>query len=334
MIRAGSFVSLAAGAVLLVGVPLLVRDQYQLHVASLIGCYWILIAGLNLVVGFAGQLSIGHVGLLAAGAYAFAIVSGKWGLDPQATLLVSGGVGGICGLLLGIPSLRLPGFYFAMATLAFSLIVSELSLAQGDLTGGGIGLPVPTFLPPFDAPAGFYWLVLSMGALVTWLTWNVARFMWGRALIAIRDSEVAAASVSIPIYRLKLAVFAFSGVTAGIAGALFASLQSYITPETFTFDTGLFFFVCIVIGGRGSILGPFVGTVVLTALPEVVAPLAKLGNFFYGLLLLAVVLLAPEGIGRLFGWVAEWLRPPSAGSHVVDPDLPRLAAAIRSDTTA
>ena len=98
------------------------------------------------------------------------------------------------------------------------------------------------------------------------------------------------------MFRAKLMVFVFSGVTAGIAGALFASLQSYITPDTFVFELGLFFFVCIIIGGRGGIIGPFIGTVVLTALPELVAPLAKLGNFFYGLLLLVVVLLIPEGL--------------------------------------
>lgn len=312
--------------------PYWVRDQYQLHLAALIGAYWVLIAGLNLVVGFAGQLSIGHVGLLAIGAYSFAILAGTHGWNPELTLLVSGALGGVCGALLGLPSLRLPGFYFAMATMAFALIVSELSLAQGGLTGGGVGLSVPGFSAPFDTPAGLYWLVLIVGAGVTWLTWNVARLMWGRALIAVRDSDVAARSVGVPVFRLKLAVFVFSGVTAGIAGALFASLQSYITPDTFVFEIGLFFFVCIIIGGRGGILGPFIGTAILTALPELVAPLAKLGNFFYGLLLLFVVLLVPEGIGRLVEIGLERLRGEKRESHHVSPDLPRLAAALARET--
>lgn len=312
--------------------PYWVRDQYQLHLAALIGAYWVLIAGLNLVVGFAGQLSIGHVGLLAIGAYSFAILAGTHGWNPELTLLVSGALGGVCGALLGLPSLRLPGFYFAMATMAFALIVSELSLAQGGFTGGGVGLSVPGFSAPFDTPAGLYWLVLIVGAGVTWLTWNVARLMWGRALIAVRDSDVAARSVGVPVFRLKLAVFVFSGVTAGIAGALFASLQSYITPDTFVFEIGLFFFVCIIIGGRGGILGPFIGTAILTALPELVAPLAKLGNFFYGLLLLFVVLLVPEGIGRLVEIGLERLRGEKRESHHVSPDLPRLAAALARET--
>lgn len=322
---AAAAVALAALAAL----PWWARDQYQLHLASLIAVYWILIAGLNLVVGFSGQLSIGHVGLLAIGAYGFAILAGSHAWSPWVALMACGGLGGLCGLLLGLPSLRLPGFYFAMATMAFALIVSELSLSLGDLTGGGVGLAVPAFPTPFDTPDGFYFLLLGVAALVTWLTWNVARAMWGRGLVAIRDNPVAAESVGVPVFRMKLWVFVVSGVTAGIGGALFGSLQSYITPDTFVFELGLFFFVCIIIGGRGSIVGPLAGTIVLTALPELVAPLAKLGNLFYGILLLAVVLLVPEGIGRIFEWAAERLRPRREAHGLVEPDAARLAAAIR-----
>ena len=321
---------LLVGGLALVALPYWAGDLYQLHLASLIGAYWILIAGLNLVVGYAGQLSIGHVGLLAVGSYCFAILAGTHGIDPFLAILACGIVGGLAGLLLGLPSLRLPGFYFAMATMAFALIVTELSLAEGHLTGGGTGLSVPSFPAPFNTPWGYYWLILGLAALVTWLTWNVSRLMWGRALIAIRDSEVAATSVGVRLFRLKLAVFVFSGVTAGVGGALFASLQSYITPDTFVFEIGLFFFVCIIIGGRGTILGPLVGTVILTALPELVAPLAKLGSFFYGVLLLAVVLLIPEGFGRVFALVAERFGEPHR-SHEVKPDLGRLRGVLASE---
>ncbi len=321
--------AIAAVLAMLAALPWWARDQYQLHLASLIAVYWILIAGLNLVVGFSGQLSIGHVGLLAIGAYGFAILAGSHEWSPWMALVACGGLGGLCGLLLGLPSLRLPGFYFAMATMAFALIVSELSLSLGDLTGGGVGLAVPAFPVPFDTPDGFYFLLLGMAVLITWITWNVARTMWGRGLIAIRDNPVAAESVGVPVFRMKLWVFVVSGVTAGIGGALFGSLQSYITPDTFVFELGLFFFVCIIIGGRGSIVGPLAGTVVLTALPELVAPLAKLGNLFYGILLLAVVLLVPEGIGRIFEWAAERLRPRREVRGLVEPDAARLAAAIR-----
>jgi ABC-type branched-subunit amino acid transport system permease subunit len=158
--------------------------------------------------------------------------------------------------------------------------------------------------------------------------------MWGRAFISIRDNPVAAQSVGVPVFRAKLTAFVFSGVSAGVAGAVFASLQSYITPDTFVFELSLFFFVCIIIGGRGSILGPFVGTVVLTALPELVAPLAKLGNLFYGLLLLVVVLAVPEGIGRLIEIAAERLRPRTVHREPVQPDLDRLTRALQEPAIA
>jgi branched-chain amino acid transport system permease protein len=327
--RPSRVVGLALGALLVVTLPSWAGDQYQLHLAALIAVYWIMIAGLNLVVGFTGQLSIGHVGLLSIGAYGFAILAGKAGLSPYLAMLASGALGGLCGLLLGLPSLRLPGFYFAMATMAFALIVNELVMANPGLTGGGVGLPGPMFPAPFDTPAGFYYLVAALALLVTWLTWNIARRMWGRGLISIRDNPVAAQAVGVPVLRAKLAAFVFSGVSAGVAGAVFASLQSYITPDTFVFELSLFFFVCIIIGGRGSLIGPFIGTAILTALPEFVAPLAKLGNLFYGLLLLVVVLAVPEGIGRMFEIIGERLRPRTVHREPVTPDLARLARALK-----
>ena len=323
-------VALAVAACALLLLPFWAADQYQLHLAALIAVYWVLIAGLNLVVGYTGQLSIGHVGLLSIGSYAFCILVGKWGLDPYTSTAVAGMLGGLCGLALGLPSLRLPGFYFAMATMAFALIVNEIILAQVGLTGGGVGLMGPLYPEPFDSPAGFYYLTLLIAAFVTLLTWNIARSMWGRGLMAVRDNPVTAQSVGVPVFRAKLVVFVFSGVTAGVSGALFASLQSYITPETFVFDLSMFFFVCIIIGGRGSILGPLLGTVVLTALPDMVASLAKLGNFFYGLLLLVVVLLIPEGIGRMLEKLYEKFRPRKQQSVAIAPELGRLEAAIVS----
>src|SRR5207253_2032976 len=152
----------------------------------------------------------------AIGSYAFTILASQYGVDTFSATVVAGAIGAICGFILGLPSLRLPGFYFAMATLAFALIVGELSLAQQELTGGGAGLPVPGFPAPFDTPGGFYWLVLAVAALVTWVTTNIAGLMWGRALIAIRDSEVAARANGVPVFPMKLLVFTFSGFTAGL----------------------------------------------------------------------------------------------------------------------
>ncbi|WP_162581440.1 branched-chain amino acid ABC transporter permease [Variovorax sp. PBS-H4] len=321
-------ISLVLGALLIATLPFWAGDQYQLHLAALISVYWILVAGLNLVVGFTGQLSVGHVGLLSISAYTFAILGGSLGWNPYLATAAAGALGGLCGLLLGLPSLRLPGFYFAMATMAFAMIVNELILANPQLTGGGVGLPGPAFPAPFDSPTGFYYMVAGLASGVTWLTWNVARRMWGRAFISIRDNPVAAQAVGVPVLRAKLSAFVFSGMTAGIAGSVFASLQSYITPDTFVFELSLFFFVCIIIGGRGSLIGPFLGVAALTALPEVAAPLAKFGNLFYGVLLLVVVLVVPEGIGRMLELIGERIRPRVVHRQPVKPDLARLARAL------
>lgn len=321
-------------ALLLVALPWVTDNPYYLHIATLIGTYWILISALNLAVGYAGILSIGHVALLSIGAYTYAILTGQYEVDPWLACAAAAALGGLCGFILGLPSLRLPGFYFAMATIAFAMMAMEFSLAQDALTGGGAGLSVTMFSAPFDTPAGLYWLVLGAAAVVTWLSWNLVRFMWGRALIAVRDSSVAAAAAGVPVFRIKLSIFTFSGVAAGLAGALFATLQSYITPETFVFELSMFFFVCIVIGGRGSMWGPFVGTVILAALPELVGSLAHWGQFFYGALLLLVVLLIPEGVGSVVALVREKLNPSKRQKIVVKPDVPRLVAAIRHPRTA
>lgn len=307
--------------------PLVVSNQYHVHLLLLIAVYWVLVAGLTLVVGYAGQLSVGHVGLLAIGAYAFMILAGRYGISPMLAMLAAGMLGGLVGFLLGLPSLRLPGFYFAMVTLAFSMIVTEVLIARADLTGGGAGMSAPFFNEPFASPTGFFYLVLGVALLVTLLASNGARQLWGRGLIALRDSEVAAVACGIPVFRLKLAAFTFSGVTAGFAGALFASLQSYLTPEAFLFELGMFFFICIIVGGRDNLLGPFLGTAALTMLPELSAPLAKLGHLLYGILLLVVVLTVPKGLGHA---IARVLRRKQEARPSIDlqPDCPALARAI------
>lgn len=316
-------------AVFAAALPYITGNLYYLHVATIIGVYWVLISTLNLLVGFTGQLSVGHVGLLAIGAYAFCLLGGGQGWNPFLALFAGGTICAFIGLLLGLPSLRLPGFYFAMATLAFGLIVSELALAEQWLTNGSVGMPAPSFPAPFDTPWGFYWLVLGIGAFITWMTWNLARLMWGRAMVALRDSTVAASSVAVPIYFTKLMVFVFSGFTAGIAGGLYATSQSYITPDAFIVNLGIYFFVAIIIGGRGVIIGPFIGAAVLAAIPELVGPLAKYGTFFYGFILLMVVLVLPGGFGELITNLSAKLRREPQVSTNIEPDLEALRLAIR-----
>jgi ABC-type branched-subunit amino acid transport system ATPase component/ABC-type branched-subunit amino acid transport system permease subunit len=287
-----------------VGLPLL-DDSYAGVIAQRACIYWILVAGLNLVVGFAGQIAIGWVALLTLGAYATAVLTAgtvmtEW--PAYLALAVSGLVGAIFGAIVGLPALRLRTFYFAMTTLGFATIVTQVALAWKSVTGGGIGTPGPVFPWPFAPGWGFYYFCLILAALATWMTANIAASRFGRALVAIRDAEVAAEASGIAKPALLITVFLFSGALAGIAGGLFSSLQSYITPDAFTFDLSVLFFIAILIGGRGSILGPLLGTIILTVLPEFAAPLVAWSTFLYATLLLLIVLIIPGGIADLLDY--------------------------------
>lgn len=294
--------------VVLALLPFLLPNAYWTGTATLVLVFWILVSGLTLVVGYAGQLSVGHVGLLAVGAYTACSVSQHFGIGPFLALVAAALVGAIAGLLIGLPSLRLRRFYFAMATLGFATVVSQLAVVWRGVTGGGTGIAAPTFSAPFDTPGGFYWLVLLIALVATLLTWLYGRSNSGRALIAIRDAEVAAESVGVPTFRLKLVAFTFSGLLAGVSGGLYSSVQTYITPDAFTFDLSMLFFTAVLLGGRGRILAPAVATAVLVILPQLAAPLEKWSAFLYAVLLLVVVLLLPNGVGGLVDRLTERFR--------------------------
>jgi branched-chain amino acid transport system permease protein len=277
-------------------------DSYLGVIATRACIYWVLIAGLNLVVGFAGQIAIGWVALLTLGAYVTSVLTAGNlfpALSPFIALAIAALFCAVFGLIVGLPALRLRTFYFAMTTLGFATIVTQVALAWKSVTGGGVGVPGPIFPWPFDGPWGFYGLCLAFAVAFTWMTGNVAASRFGRALVAIRDAEVAAEAVGISKASLLVTVFLFSGAAAGVAGGLFAALQSYITPDAFTFDLSILFFIAILIGGRGSILGPLLGTCILTALPEFAAPLVAWSTFLYAALLLLIVLAVPGGIAEL-----------------------------------
>jgi branched-chain amino acid transport system permease protein len=319
-----------AAAVAILGVaalPLFTGNLYYVHVATTIAIYWVVVAGLNLLVGFSGQLSIGHVGLLAVGSYTLILGTMHLGVPPLPGLLLSGAVCGFIGLLLGLPSLRLSGFFFAMVTLAFGQIVADAALSEQWLTNGSMGLAAPALPAALAGELPFYALCAAIALLVTWTSRNIARSVWGSGLIAIRDADVAARSLGIPIFRAKLITFVFSGFTAGVGGGLFAILHTHITPDAFTFDLGLFFFVSIIIGGRGVIAGPFLGVAVLTAIPELVSSLAKYSTFFYGAILLAVSLLVPGGFSELIRQLVS-RRTRKSVPVATDPDAAMLRKEI------
>jgi ABC-type branched-subunit amino acid transport system ATPase component/ABC-type branched-subunit amino acid transport system permease subunit len=290
-------------ALLLVGITLpLFGGGYWGVIATRACVYWVLVSGLNLVVGFGGQIAIGWVALLTLGAYTTSVlVAGNVtpALPPYLALAIAAMVGAIFGLIIGLPALRLRTFYFAITTLGFATIVTQVALAWQSVTGGGVGVAGPIFPAPFASQWGFYYFCFGLAAICTWMTANIAASRFGRALTAIRDAEVAAEASGISKSALLGTVFVFSGAVAAIAGGLFAALQSYITPDAFTLDLSILFFIAILIGGRGSILGPLLGTILLTVLPEFAAPLVAWSTFLYAVLLLLIVLAIPGGIAEI-----------------------------------
>jgi ABC-type branched-subunit amino acid transport system ATPase component/ABC-type branched-subunit amino acid transport system permease subunit len=290
----------------LVGLLLpLLDDSYIGVIAQRAYIYWVLSAGLNLVVGYAGQIAIGWVAMLTLGAYTTAaLAAGRVGPEwnPYLALVAGGAMGAVFGVIVGLPALRLRTFYFAITTLGFATIVTQVALAWKDVTGGGVGTPGPVFSWPFEPGWGFYYFCFILAALSTWITANIGSSRYGRALVAIRDAEVAAEASGIAKPRLLILVFLLAGAMGGVAGGLFSSLQSYITPDAFTFEMSVLFFIGILIGGRGSILGPALGTIILTALPEFAAPLVQWSTFLYAALLLVIVLVIPGGIADLLDY--------------------------------
>jgi branched-chain amino acid transport system permease protein len=305
-----------------------VSNDYWALIGTRAAIYWVLVSGLNLIVGFAGHLAIGYVALLTLGAYTTSmLVAGN--VTPQvevfAALAIAGCVGAVFGVVVGLPALRLRTFYFAMSTLGFATIVAQIALAWQSVTGGGIGIAGPEFPAPFNTAWGYYYLCVAFAGVCTWLGANVAHSRFGRALIAIRDAEVAAEATGISKPHMLIAIFLFAGALAAIAGGLFASLQTYITPDAFTFDLSVLFFIAILIGGRGSILGPMLGTIILTILPEVAAPLAAWSTFLYAVLLLVIVLVMPGGIAALLDFRN---RRPLASNRAIVPRPAALAEVL------
>jgi branched-chain amino acid transport system permease protein len=319
------FLAVLAAAMIL---PFVSNDYWAL-IGTRAAIYWVLVSGLNLIVGFAGHLAIGYVALLTLGAYTTSVlVAGN--VLPQvevfAALAIAGCVGAVFGVVVGLPALRLRTFYFAMSTLGFATIVTQIALAWQSVTGGGIGIAGPEFPAPFNSAWGYYYLCVAFAALCTWLSANIAHSRFGRALIAIRDAEVAAEATGISKPRMLVAIFLLAGGLAAVAGGLFASLQTYITPDAFTFDLSVLFFIAILIGGRGSILGPMLGTIILTILPEVAAPLAAWSTFLYAILLLVIVLVMPGGIAALLDFRN---RRPLASNRAIVPRPAALAECMR-----
>jgi len=300
----------AVGAVL----ALTVNDYYVFVLAN-VALLAVVGIGLNVLLGLTGQVSFGHVGFYAIGAYTVAILTTQAGMSfwlawPIAALLAAA-----MGALLALPALRVKGPYLAMITIAFGFIVEHGIVEMRDLTGGqnGImGIMAPSLGSLAQGERAVALLALAAAAVAlagyAWLS----RGTWGAGMRAVRDSETAAASLGLNPLVIKVVAFAVSAACAGAAGALFAPLSSFVTPHTFGFVQSILFVLVVLLGGAGSVAGPIVGALIVGLLPELLSSLEEFRLLFFGLLLLVVLWVAPEGMVGLVRSVARRLRPVAA----------------------
>ena len=272
---------------------------YLLHLAILAGIYIILTVSINLIIGYAGQVSLGHAAFYGIGAYTSALMSLNWHLPFPLAALSAILVAGACGLALGLPTLRLKEDYLAIVTLGFGVIV-DLVFLNLEITGGPDGLagiPSPRFLGISFRPAAVYLMLVAVAVLLVLVfTYRLVNSYHGRALRAIRDHEVTAQVMGINTPAYKIIIFTLAAGLAGLAGSLYAHYITFINPETFGLHTSILILTMAVLGGMGSMAGSVLGAVILTALPEALRQFQAYQDLVYGALLVGLLIWRPEGI--------------------------------------
>lgn len=294
--------AVAVAALLALGWPL-VAPRYFVFLASLALVNAIVAIGLNLLSGYTHQLSFGHAGFLAIGAYTTALLVLRVGLLPAPlALLAAGAFTAAVGVALGVPCLRLEGLYLTMATLAFGFVVTEAILSLDTLTRGADGLKVPLArLGPWAlaSDAARYYLVLVVAAGLIAAAVNLTRMRAGRALLAIRESEIAAQASGVSVAAWKTIAFALSAFYTGVAGGLFAFVVGTLSPDAFDVFLSVDFVVMIVLGGLGSVPGSIAGAAVVTLLNDRLAAFQNYRPLIFGGILIACMLFMPGGIATL-----------------------------------
>jgi branched-chain amino acid transport system permease protein len=286
----------------------------------------IAIMGLNILVGYSGQLSLGHGAFMALGAYISAILAHRYKMDYLVTIPIAGVLTGVIGFLFGVPALRLSALYLALATFALAVVAPSLIKRPAELTGGVQGIVlVPPVPPPFASGAfsaltgtpmtsdqWTYYVTLAWTLVLFWLAWNLVRHRAGRAMRALRDGEVAAAASGINIAGYKTLAFGISALYAGVAGSLFGLGAGFVSPDTFPVALSIQLLVGAVVGGLASIPGPIIGGIFAYFLPiesnqwvptqtwipgSIASTIEKAGPAVtYGAVLILTMIFAPNGV--------------------------------------
>jgi len=293
----------AVGLALLLVIPN-VTDQFQTFMFAQVAAYAVAVVGLNILTGYSGQISLGNGAFMAIGSYTTALLTARAGWPYLVTIPVGGLLAGLVGLLVGIPALRLRGIYLALATFALALSVTPVLNNYDKLTGGHLGVGFKAVTPPFDIPLSNEQWLYFLGWIIFFLVfvpaWLLLRGRTGRAWMAIRDSETAAAANGVGLAYYKTLAFGISAFYAGVAGSLLVIDFAYVNPDSYSLNLSLQLLVAMVIGGLANIWGPLFGALLVVWLPYMAdKAVNSKPDLAFGALLIVVVFLAPNGIAGL-----------------------------------
>ena len=312
-LRPATVAALMAAAVVALA-PLLITDRFLLKVLTFVGLNVIVVTGLALLFGYAGQVSLGHAAFVGIGAYTCANLTATLGLPWLVGFAAAGALAALGGVVLAVPSLRLKGHYLAMATLGFNEIMTLVFVEAVPLTGGVngfTGIPYATLGPiEIRTPAANYWLVWGVAGIALLIAANLVSQRPGRSMRAVHGSEAGAKASGVDVTGIKVRVFTLSAALAGLSGALYASFVGFVSPSVFTLSTSVTYLAMAVLGGAASLAGPVISTSLLTLLQyfDAFVPglpsstTEKIQQFvpdIYALSIILVVLFAPFGIGGL-----------------------------------
>ena len=289
-------------AILILGI--FVQNSYYLQIMTFIGINTLLALGLNMLMGYAGQVSLGHAAFYGIGAYTTSILSASYGVSPWIALFCAVGVAVFIAFVVGLPTLNLSGYYLGMGTLGFGMIVNIVFREWSSLTGGAsgfVGIPVLEAGPvSFMEGRNYFFLVwgVVLGAIL--MCRRILSSRMGRALRSIHDGEKAALATGVNTHFLKLEIFMFSAALAAVAGFLYAHFVLFISPESFGFMVSVKIVTMVVIGGMASVWGALLGACLLTLLPEVLHGFAEYEMVVFGLILMGVMIFMPQGLTRGF----------------------------------
>lgn len=316
------------GILLVLVLPLLAAGNgYLLLVMSLAGIYIVATTGLNILFGYSGQISFGHAAFYGIGAYSVGILAGLHGMPFWLSVLAGMVIAAVFAALIGWPSVRLVHHFLALVTIGIGEIVRLFFLNASSITNGFIGIsriPRPTiFGLSLSQPVPFLYLIMGIAIVGIVVQQSIRNSWWGRQLVAIKTNPMAAESFGSPLIRTRTIAFVLSAIYGAVAGSLYASLISYISPDTFTFNQSTLFMAMVLIGGAGTMLGPVLGVVVLTFLNQYVQQFEVYQNIVYGLLLVLVITFMPRGIvGAVADYYRDYIKPPEArggrGAQIVE----------------